>query len=208
MQLDAAAASRRPEPPRRNGRDRVRSSPLGAPLHPARARRRHAAGDAAALGIEDARRRRLSSRAAPGSRGSGSKHRSRPAVVHPDEPALRKRAAKELPAELLALAAAHDITVTRVSIRNQRSRWGACSSRGSITLNWRLILVPRVRARVRHDSRADAPPRAESLEAVLAARRRGLSAPPGSPQVAAVGRAAAVHRPGDVLMKRMLGSAI
>jgi predicted metal-dependent hydrolase len=70
------------------------------------------------------------------------KHRSRPAVVHPDEPALRKRAQKELPPELLALAAAHGITVTRVSIRNQRSRWGACSARGSITLNWRLILVP------------------------------------------------------------------
>lgn len=69
-------------------------------------------------------------------------HRSRPAVVHPDEPALRKRALKELPPELLALAEAHGITVTRVSIRNQRSRWGACSARGSITLNWRLILVP------------------------------------------------------------------
>src|ERR687889_504014 len=41
-----------------------------------------------------------------------------------------------------ALARAHDITVTRVSVRNQRSRWGACSARGSITLNWRLILVP------------------------------------------------------------------
>lgn len=67
---------------------------------------------------------------------------SRPAVVHPDEPALRQRAAKELPAELLALAGAHQIAVTRVSIRNQRSRWGACSARGSITLNWRLILVP------------------------------------------------------------------
>ena len=70
------------------------------------------------------------------------KHRSRPAVVHPDEPALRKRAQQELPPELLTLAAAHGITVTRVSIRNQRSRWGACSARGSITLNWRLILVP------------------------------------------------------------------
>ena len=69
-------------------------------------------------------------------------HESRPAVVHAEEPALRKRAAKELPAELLALAAAHAITVTRISIRNQRSRWGACSARGSITLNWRLVLVP------------------------------------------------------------------
>lgn len=74
--------------------------------------------------------------------GQQLKQRSRPAVVHPDEPALRRRAANELPAELLALAEAHAITVTRVSIRNQRSRWGACSSRGSITLNWRLILVP------------------------------------------------------------------
>jgi predicted metal-dependent hydrolase len=67
---------------------------------------------------------------------------SRPAVVHPNEPALRTQARLELPAELLALAGAHGVTVTRVSIRNQRSRWGACSSRGSITLNWRLILVP------------------------------------------------------------------
>ena len=69
---------------------------------------------------------------------------ARPAIAHRDEPALRKRARKELPPALLALARAHDITVTRVSVRNQRSRWGACSARGSITLNWRLILVPDV----------------------------------------------------------------
>ena len=67
---------------------------------------------------------------------------ARPAIVHRDEPALRKRALKELPPALLALARTHDITVTRISVRNQRSRWGACSARGSITLNWRLILVP------------------------------------------------------------------
>ena len=54
----------------------------------------------------------------------------------------RRKAARELPAMLLALARAHDIPVTRVSVRDQRSRWGACSSRGTITLNWRLIQVP------------------------------------------------------------------
>jgi predicted metal-dependent hydrolase len=67
---------------------------------------------------------------------------SRPAVVRPNEAELRARAARELPPQLHTLADAHGITVTKVSIRNQRSRWGACSSSGSITLNWRLILVP------------------------------------------------------------------
>ena len=67
---------------------------------------------------------------------------ARPAVVHPDEPALRARARVELPDALRALAARHDVTVTRVSVRNQRSRWGACSAQGAITLNWRLVLVP------------------------------------------------------------------
>ena len=44
--------------------------------------------------------------------------------------------------ELLALARQHELTVSRVSIRNQRSRWGACSPGGHITLNYRLILMP------------------------------------------------------------------
>ena len=70
------------------------------------------------------------------------KHQSSASPALPNESELRQRAANELPPQLLALASVHDITVTRVSIRNQRSRWGACSSRGSITLNWRLILVP------------------------------------------------------------------
>ena len=70
------------------------------------------------------------------------KRASRPPVCLPDEAEWRSRASKELPAQLLALAVQHDVTVTRVSVRNQRTRWGACTSEGSITLNWRLILVP------------------------------------------------------------------
>ena len=58
------------------------------------------------------------------------------------ETKLRQRGLRELPPQLLSLAEKHGIAVTRVSIRNQRSRWGACSAKGSITLNWRLILVP------------------------------------------------------------------
>lgn len=70
------------------------------------------------------------------------RRQARPAAVHPNEPELRRRASLELPPLLVALAQAHGITVSRISIRNQRSRWGACSARGSITLNWRLLLVP------------------------------------------------------------------
>ncbi len=55
---------------------------------------------------------------------------------------LRGRALAQLPGELAALAARHDIPVTRVSIRNQQSRWGSCSRRGIISLNWRLVQTP------------------------------------------------------------------
>ena len=56
--------------------------------------------------------------------------------------ALRARAANELPPQLLALAAAQGLTVRRVTIRDQRSRWGSCSPKGHIALNFRLLLMP------------------------------------------------------------------
>jgi len=59
-----------------------------------------------------------------------------------DRRALREQAARELPPRLLALAAAHGLTVSRISIRNQRSRWGSCGRDGHICLNWRLVVMP------------------------------------------------------------------
>ncbi len=55
---------------------------------------------------------------------------------------LRRIAARELPGRLAALAAQHGFDVAGVSIRNQRTRWGACSPAGRITLNWRLVQFP------------------------------------------------------------------
>lgn len=60
------------------------------------------------------------------------------------ETALRKYATKSLPARLRELAAQHGYlaAVRSVSVRNQRTRWGSCSRRGVISLNWRLIQTP------------------------------------------------------------------
>ena len=55
---------------------------------------------------------------------------------------LRAVAARELPLRVQELAAAHGFRPSALSIRNQRSRWGACSPRGRLTLNWRLIQMP------------------------------------------------------------------
>jgi predicted metal-dependent hydrolase len=55
---------------------------------------------------------------------------------------LIERAMDELPPRLNELAQLHGLLVARVSIRNQRWRWGSCSRRGHICLNWRLVLLP------------------------------------------------------------------
>lgn len=55
---------------------------------------------------------------------------------------LRRLAAHELPLRLLELATQHGLTAHRVTVRNQRTRWGSCSRRGTISLNWRLIQTP------------------------------------------------------------------
>lgn len=62
----------------------------------------------------------------------------RPAV----EKHLWKLAARELPTRVAELAKEHQFEVRRVSVRNQRSRWGSCSRHGTISLNWRLIQTP------------------------------------------------------------------
>jgi hypothetical protein len=62
----------------------------------------------------------------------------RPEVEHH----LWQLALRELPPRLMALAAAHGLAVRRVQVRDQKSRWGSCSHRGTISLNWRLVQLP------------------------------------------------------------------
>ena len=58
------------------------------------------------------------------------------------EAALRRIALGELVPRLEELAAAHGLPLARITVRNQQSRWGSCSRRGVIALNFRLVQVP------------------------------------------------------------------
>lgn len=52
---------------------------------------------------------------------------------------LAGRARAGFEPRLAALAGEHGFTYQRVSIRSQRSRWGSCSTRGTISLNLALL---------------------------------------------------------------------
>lgn len=51
-------------------------------------------------------------------------------------------ARRALPLRLRQLAQSKGLPVGRVTVRNQSSRWGSCSSKASFSLNWRLVLLP------------------------------------------------------------------
>ncbi len=54
---------------------------------------------------------------------------------------LKRAAAERLTPRLLQLARELKFTVTRVSIRCQRTRWGSCSTRGTVSLNCSLLFL-------------------------------------------------------------------
>jgi predicted metal-dependent hydrolase len=78
-------------------------------------------------------------------------HRRGDVLLVPEEPGAasaalerwyRRQARMEIAPRLDAAAAAVDREYTKLTIRDQRTRWGSCSSSGAMSFNWRLLLAP------------------------------------------------------------------
>ncbi|MFT3988762.1 M48 family metallopeptidase [Aestuariivirga sp.] len=55
---------------------------------------------------------------------------------------LKKAAKAELAAASDKYARAMGVSFRRITVRDQRSRWGSCSASGELSYSWRLILTP------------------------------------------------------------------
>tara|TARA_B100001113_G_scaffold231756_1_gene190321 strand:- start:386 stop:934 length:549 start_codon:yes stop_codon:yes gene_type:complete len=54
----------------------------------------------------------------------------------------REKAREKLSKRLAELAQEHNFQFNKISIRNQRTRWGSCSSKNNISLNMKLLHLP------------------------------------------------------------------
>ena len=55
---------------------------------------------------------------------------------------LADRALKYIPGRVKYYAGVIGVSYGGITIRNQKTRWGSCSSKGNLNFNWKLALMP------------------------------------------------------------------
>ena len=65
-----------------------------------------------------------------------------PPLGHDELLALAQRAREVIPARVQYYAARLGVTYGRITIRNQRTRWGSCSRTGNLNFNCLLMMAP------------------------------------------------------------------
>jgi hypothetical protein len=55
---------------------------------------------------------------------------------------IRSKASERIETEARKMAAEIKVSYNRISIRDQKTKWGSCSKKGNLSFNWRLVLFP------------------------------------------------------------------
>ena len=63
-------------------------------------------------------------------------------LTEAERKAVVKRAAQMLAEKTAHFAKEMGVTYGRITIREQKTRWGSCSSAGNLNYNWKLVLMP------------------------------------------------------------------
>lgn len=69
--------------------------------------------------------------------------RRKNALTPEAEAAAREEARRRLKERTAFFAERMGVSYGKITVREQRTRWGSCSSRGNLNFNWKLIRMPR-----------------------------------------------------------------